>query len=597
MPRYRPTAKLDIPRLCEAVRADRLALRPFRENRLTAVRQRAGRNYSDNGTWESVPVNFVGLYEQVVSRSLIAKNPRVMLSTFEREFKPQVSIMQEWANGEVEQIRLATTLQRAVVDALYVMGIARVALASPADASRKGWNLSAGQPVVDWIDLDDWVWDMHARCADEVRYSGHRYRVDIDVLKDSKIYNSKARQLLVPDSTDQPYNQDGDERIKRLGQQYYDGTEYRDGVTVWELYDPLLRRIVTIAESQMGDSNVEPLREVEWLGPDNGPYFPLSYGLIAGNLMPQGPILGILDLHLAANNEFRKLIRQAERLKQVTLIQGGADKDGNRIQQCNDGDVLMVDDPANISQFATTGPNQQLMGHFATMFTMFNIFAGNLQAQAGLDTQSRTASQDKMLEANAQKAVADMQDITVTWVSDVLESLCWFYWHHPQLRMRTEHKLQTMPEMSQPRVLESKDRRKAKWDDLKVKVDPYSMQHQTPQSRAAQLDGVFNQILPIMPLIQQQGIVVDINAYLQKKAAYLDMPDLGEIVSIQEPLPPDSGTGGAEMAKPKGPETTRNYVRENVSARSNQGTLTALADGMGEGSLQPSEAGFAPVGG
>ena len=57
----------------------------------------------------------------------------------------------------------------------------------------------------------------------------------------------------------------------------------------------------------------------------------------------------------------------------------------------------------------------------------------------------------------------------------------------------------------------------------------------------------------------------DINAYLQQMARLWNMPELVEIISIQEPPElerPPSG-GGETGASPA--ETTRNYVRESRS--------------------------------
>ena len=79
------------------------------------------------------------------------------------------------------------------------------------------------------------------------------------------------------------------------------------------------------------------------------------------------------------------------------------------------------------------------------------------------------------------------------------------------------------------------------------------MQASTPQSLLRDLNQVMQTIvIPMMPLLQQQGIMLDLNAYLRKVATYLDMPDLAEIVTGLLEMPhwdgqliePDDGRGG-----------------------------------------------------
>lgn len=141
-----------------------------------AAIQYVGRNYSEEGTSEEVPINLLALYVSIVQRSLVAKTPRVMLSTFQFANKPSVDAMQTWVNKEMEDMHIARTLQRWVVDALFSIGIIKVALATPSDAAKYQWNLQGGQPFAMPVDLDDFVYDMHARDWDEVSFIGHRYR-------------------------------------------------------------------------------------------------------------------------------------------------------------------------------------------------------------------------------------------------------------------------------------------------------------------------------------------------------------------------------------------------------------------------------------
>ena len=200
------------------MQSDRKVLQRARQNRVQAVRQYAGNNWIDETQREKIHVNLLSLYVQIVSRNLIAKNPRVMLSIFDRSQKPVVAAMQTWANKEIEDIRLANTLQRIVLDALFAIGICKVSLATPAEVAIGAWNIPAGEPYAQRIDLDDFVYDTHARDFSEVSYMGHRYRAPLEVIKDSVLYEKSRKELVASD--DSQFNVDGDERISMLGRGY-----------------------------------------------------------------------------------------------------------------------------------------------------------------------------------------------------------------------------------------------------------------------------------------------------------------------------------------------------------------------------------------
>ncbi len=114
----------------------RLVLRKPREEVVQMARQVAGMHWSEEGADQAVPCNVLAMYLSIVGRKLIANDPRVMLSTDEKEFKAPVSIMETWANKQIRRIRFADVEARVVENAMYSIGIAKVALATPAESGR-----------------------------------------------------------------------------------------------------------------------------------------------------------------------------------------------------------------------------------------------------------------------------------------------------------------------------------------------------------------------------------------------------------------------------------------------------------------------------
>lgn len=563
--------EIDVSRLCQAMQKSRLALRKPRAERREMVRQYVGHHWSEEGTAEKVPVNMIALYVQIVARNLIAKNPRLMLSTFDRSLKPTLSAMQAWANQQVKKMNLANTLRRVVVDALFSVGVTKVALADPAQASSVAWAVKAGMPFAERVDLDDIVYDIHARDFTECSFFGHRYRVPLDAVKDARMYG-KARKDLTP-SYDSQYNHEGDERISIMGRTVYanDDPGFEDYVDLWEVYLPRHRVVVTLADDQVTGAmptgyNSEPLAMKRWIGPDCGPYHILGFGTVPGNPMPKAPIQDLTDLHEALNRAYRKVIRTVDRIKEVTGVQGAADADGNRILKADDGEIIRLDHPEMIKQFVTSGNAlQPVMGVATALKDLFAYLAGNLDMMGGLSPQSKTLGQDKLLAENSTKTVMDMQESTLTHVASVSEALCWYWWHDPQQVQKSIHSLPGLPNIQTIRAVKPQDRQQGLFEDLDIRVDPYSMQHATPQSRMAGLNQVVTQIvIPMMTLLIQQGIGFDINAYLKKIAQFMDLPDLADIITIMDAPTPQTAQpqGGQGPTKPA--QTERTYNRTNT---------------------------------
>ena len=592
----------DVGKLCEAIRHDRKVLEPFRRERLEAVRQYAGGHWgsdlgSGGGARQRVPLNLIGLYVAVMSHSLVPQNPRVMLNTSRRDLKPLVATMQSWANKQIVRQKFDETLRRIVIDGLFSMGIAKVSISTPADSAIHGFKLGAGVPSLQRVDLDDFVFDTHARDLSQVSYIGHRYRAPLDVVKAMPNFR-EAKAKLAP-SADPQYNQEGDERLSHLGRGDFKGTtdEFEDFVDLWEIYLPRHGVVLTLeadvvggASSSSGGGFEDVLSEQEWIGPYCGPYIIYSLGDVPGNPMPIGPIQNLIDIHEAANRTYRKLIRQTDRQKTLGLVQGGATEDGQRVIDANDGDVIRVDNPERFSVLALPGPDQQLHAMGMHLKDLFDFMSGNLSLMAGLGAQSPTATQDKMLNENSSRAIQSYQTTTISFTAKVLEAMLWFWHHDPHTVMNDTWEVPGAPEFSIDRQVGPEQRTPEIFDGVETKVDPYSMQHSTPEGQMTKINGVVqNVIMPMMAQMSEQGLAFDMNAYLRKVGEYLNMPELSELVSLREPAPPAQPGGGEGDQGAMPPETTRNYVRESVSTRTQKGNDMNLMNTLMGGSSGDAE--------
>lgn len=588
----------DINRLCIAAQQARLALRKPREVVFDIARQHAGMHYSEGGTLEPVPCNIIGVTTKITGRKLVAANPRALLTTDKKEAKSVVEAMMAWVNRQIVKIDLAGTLERSVFNSLSCIGIIKVGLVDPAQVAAMGWAMKAGEPYAEVIDLDDWVCDMKAKRFPHCQFMGHRYRVP---LKAAKLMYGKAAKDLVGNS-DLLYNLEGDPRINLIGKTTLSGDEeFEEMIDLWEFYLPRHRLIVTLWDGDLsgaqtmdsGSLQGKALRIQEWIGPDEGPYHILGMENVSGNLMPKGPLQDVYDLHLSINKLLNKLIDQAERQKEVIFVSGGADSDGNRLLECDDGEATRVDDPDRLKAIVWGGPDAKNFTFMNSLKDLASWLMGNLDLMGGLGPQSKTAKQDELLNQNSSSTIADMQAKTVAHAASVVKAMIWFWYHHPTAVLKSTYQMEGLPDITavQPihpagQGMANGKRRISRdyaFEEMDIHIDPYSLQYQSPQQRMAALDQVLTQILiPLAQTLQQNGVDIDIQAYLAKKAKLGDMPDLIEIVRmIQPPQIEGAGAGGPDAA-PKPGQTSREYIRRSEGGPTNQGKdITAGNQMMG----------------
>ena len=581
---------VDLTRLREAVRQSRSDLQVFRREKADAIKQYVGYHYSKGGTTAQVPVNLLGMYISIMSRALVAKEPRVMLSTFDDEMRPAVDQMQQWLNEDVERTGLANTLRRWVIDALFSVGILKVALASPERLTTTDAEVLVGEPLCSVVSLDDFIVDLHAREASEVSFIGHRYRVPLDVA--NKLFKTaKDDKLHASDSDD--LNSEGDMRANVIGRG--DGgslKQYKDYVDLWEIYLPLDGQIIVTLRDDGGlpgdEKSGKPLRVQKWVGPYCGPYHLLGFGLVPDNLMPKSPTMDLIDLHMATNRTYRKLVEQVDRFKSLLPVRGAAMDEGNRVKQASDGDIIQADNAGDMKEVAFGGPSQLLQLFVQDLQSKFDFVGGNLALLGGRGPQSRTASQDKMLNENASTGVADMQGTVVAGVSDVMKAVCWFHWMHPQKVMRTSKQIpgtdDSIPRNLHPYnpdaenfpslVAQGATMRRGPMPNLRV--DPYSLTHKTPQERLGFFTSTLTQLTPYLQSMQQQNIMVDFNALLEILSKLGDEPELKKVFKYQEPVTPDQETPPADGAAGKSPVSDRTYTRVSVG----QGSQAAQGQSM-----------------
>lgn len=563
--------EIDLERLCDAIMRDYRDLEPFRSNRMEAVRQMGGARYGDDCAPKDVPVNLIGTYVRTVKPMLIDNNPRVMYRTFEKGQQQAVDAMQQWANDEIERTGFVETYGRVVTDALIWKGIVKIALATPSDAAVSGWDLQAGQPFMELVDPEDYVCDQSARMKPNCEYEACRYRIPVAVFNElyAKGRVEEAEEGEDPDDV----NFGGDEKIQTLSRRTGRREEVEPHMDLWEVYLPRHKLVVILRDaSGIPDSSKEPVLVQKWIGPPCGPYHWLGFEVMPGQLEPKGPAMDLLPLHLAFNASWRKLIDETLRYKKNQGYRGGGTDSAKRLRDAVDGEMIEFDDPQSIVPIESGGASNAVHIMAQSMQAAFEFVAGNPSTLAG-DDNSGTATQAKINNQNASAGVGNLRKQFVSFMQGTMESMNWYWWNHPTKVMTSQWTSPALPDMKFNRTVTPQERRGPMPD---IRVDPYSLPRQTPQGRLAFINTVIQTVGPMMGLMQQQGVSLDMNALLDIFARYGDEPDLARIFRYTEP-PADGGgqpAGGGGMPA----NTTRTYERYGAGGDGSPEPQLDLAD-------------------
>ena len=545
--------------------------------------------YSDDAAERPVHVNLMELASQIYERNLSARPAQALVLTRNRELRPLGVKYERMLNEQLKKHRIHTQIQRCVKQALFSVGICKVGVESDGEVDVQGYSFARTQPYVRSVLLDDWVHDMSARHMEEVAYCGHRYRMRLSEAKDNKQFKKSARDELRPEENYNFNEQGGDERIGTLasGSSRIE-TALEDTIELWEIWLPHERKLVTLSPME----GQPPLRVVDWDGPDRhlGPYHMLWFNEVDGNTMPLAPAMLWQGLHQIVNGLYRKLERQANRVKHIGVTRGADAGDAERIRQTSDGEIVAVDNPDAVQEKSFGGIDQKNFAFMLQSRDLFSWLAGNLDALGGLGPQSETVGQDKLLFAAANQRIAGMQDKVMEFTRDLIRDFGFHLWEDP---------LQTYPvtvEFEGIRPLEMEitpeDRRGHSIYEHEVELEAYSMQHQSPGERLQTINQIVQGIVvPAMPLLQQQGMELNMTALMEVYAKYANLPELKDLVQQKEKAPMESmggGSPGSDRNRPRqSPVTSRENVRVNrpgAASRQNadSGMISQLMSGTNQ---------------
>ena len=583
---FNPYEPLQMRRLTRAVKKSFDALEPHRTARSDLVKEFIGAGYGDQSPGQVMPVNMLVQMVDIYLMYLAGASPQVLLPTARKDILPFVADLEAIVNQELQEMKFDKTLRRWVLESLFSIGVLKCGMV---DADYI--EIIPGQPqpsqdyFADVVDFDDFVYDTNANSWDRITFIGDRYRVDMDALMENENFEEAGKVSLrehADSEVDGPTDRVGDFSKEEITTFSEEG-ELRKTAWVWDVALPEEGLVITYADAA-ADSVMAPLRVVQWDGVSTSPYHCLWHIDVPGNIMPLPPGQVVRSLNKSMNALYRKMVAQATRQKTLGLYRTGDEADVEKIQKASDGDLVGVSDPTTVTQVAFGGADQANLAFSMHVRDLFSQMAGNLDSMGGLGPQSETAKQDAMIASAVGKKAARMSRNVVDATVEVIRDFIYRIWEDPiNTYEATRQVAGTSVEVN---ATMGPGDRQGNFGDFSVKIEEYSMQYKSPQERAHEIMGmVTNIIIPMMPILQQQGVGLNTQKLFEVLSKYLSLPELQLILEfIGPPMP---GAQGDAAKQPS--QTHRTYERISRPGASRQGNSQTMQSLMMGGNPQPAE--------
>ena len=222
---------------------------------------------------------------------------------------------------------------------------------------------------------------------------------------------------------------------------------------------------------------------------------------------------------------------------------------------------------------------------------LYSYFAGNLDMLGGLGPQSETLGQDQLLSASASMRIQKMQKEVTTFTTKVLQDLMFYLWYDPDPNQKDVIKKAPGFESITIAVPFKPEDREGDYLQYNIKMEPYSMQHHSPESKLQGIRTILMEMIqPLLPIMEQQGVSLNIEKLFKAVSKLSDIPELDDIIEYTTPKLGNEPIGESkEVNASKSPVTTRNYTRKSIPGKSDKGQSQIMQQVLMGGRPQKSE--------
>ena len=374
--------------------------------------------------------------------------------------------------------------------------------------------------------MNDYLIDPRARRREEAMFEGNYYDLPVEYVLDSGLFENTDH--MEQDGTSKPASQ---HEARELSGKPGDNRLVKT-VSLIDLWippnNPWASKGSVIITLEASKQRNDPLRIIDWDGPEEGPYDMLGYRNVPDNIFDLPPMYVLLVMDDLINAMSRREARRAERDKTIVAYSHRAKEDAERVKAAIDGDMVAVDNVDAMKEFHLGGVNPDAFAYIESLKLDFSKRAGNLEQVGGYGSDANTATEFLGTQQNADVRMDAMRSCVHRFVKSIKQKQAYYLLTDPvnemQLAMETPDANIQVPFTFGP------NHREGEFHDFNIDVHPYSMQRQTPQIQLQNLLAWFERVvMPTMEISMMQGSMFNAPAFVKMAAKYFHLKGMDQL--------------------------------------------------------------------
>lgn len=423
--------------LQEAVDRASKRMKAYRKARVMFIQQFVGSYFGrEYGLTGEQALNLTFNAIKTLLPSLVFNFPKHDVTTPFLAYRDYAEMLGLALSQQDRKLNIKDTYRRWVVDAIFALGILKTGLCD--SGSVIGFDpddqVDPGTVYTDLVSLDNFVFDPNARQLENGLFLGDKVTVPRRVLLESGLYRNDIVERL-PGAASSPSARDRAEALSMNGLTFRETAELEDEVEVYELWVPRAKALVTVPAAE-NFSAEDYLRVQDYYGPDTGPYtFLRLTPPVPDNPLPVSMVGIWYDLAQMANRMAAKIMRQAERQKDIIGYKSTAADDAQSALDAEDGEAVRMDDPDGAKVFSFGGQARSNEAHIQQLMQWHNMMANNPEGLAGLSSNAGSATEASILQNNASIGLEDMKDLCYSAAAEEARKRAWYLHTDPLLEV------------------------------------------------------------------------------------------------------------------------------------------------------------------
>jgi len=475
--------------------------------------------YYDTGYTRRHTLNLIDRGVSSITPFLVEGDPKVLVKTEIPKFRGWAYTIQLALNFLINKVGLAeNVLIPAAINSMFGFAIVRSAFEYDRQISIEDELIPYGYPRVELIDDTEYIGDCSAKRVSDFTFEGDIYRLPTMYAKDFFSKKDRWGRNISDDITS-----DG-KLIEKYSPQEISHIDYdrdrlalRNYTTFIDLYLKDENTIVTIMPQ---GKKAKILREVEWEGPEGGPYDKLWYKGFPNEPTPLPPAWSWNDLDETINILMDKMREQAEAQKDVVAYSSEAKEDVERLTKAVNQGTCRVDnvDAFKKLEFGGVNPlNYQWVTFAEQQFTKSATPSSDVLGGRG--SQSPTLGQEQLVMANATRIINNMYNRFHSFTVSIIRKLAWQYITDPTTIVPVVKQIAGVGEF--PAVF-SDTYKVGDFYDFVFDIVPYSTQRTSPEMQYQRLMQFVSQwVLPTAEIAASQGTQIDVSLVTKILASYI----------------------------------------------------------------------------